>query len=97
MDGKHNKEEKTREVANIIRMYNCSWNFLQLGHDVVMVVDMKVFILSTCLTTLNTGELVVNGTVDGKDNKEEKTREVADIKMYHCGWNFLQLGHDVLW
>ena len=41
--------------------------------------------------------MVVNGTVDGKDNKEEKTREVADIKMYHCGWNFLQLGHDVLW
>ena len=41
--------------------------------------------------------LVVDGTVDGKDNKEEKTREVADIKMYHCGWNFLQLGHDVLW
>ena len=40
---------------------------------------MKVFILSTCLTTLNTGELVVNGTVDGKDNKAEKTREVSDI------------------
>ena len=35
----------------------------------VMVVDMKVFILSTCLTTLDTGELVVNHTVDG----EEKT------------------------
>ena len=63
----------------------------------VMVVDMKVFILSTCLTTLNTGELVVNSTVDCKDNKEEKTREVADIKMYHYGWNFLQLGHDLLW
>ena len=75
MDGKHNKEEKTREVANIIRMYNCSWNFLQLGHDVVMVVDMKVFILSTCLTTLDTGELVVNHTVDGEDNQEEKTME----------------------
>jgi hypothetical protein len=29
--------------------------------------------------------LVVNGTLDSKDNKEEKTREVADIKMYHCG------------
>ena len=45
----------------------------------VMVVDMKVFILSTCLTTLNTGELVVNHTVDGKDNQEEKPMEVADI------------------
>ena len=58
---------------------------------------MKVFILSTYLTTLDTGGLEVNDTVDSKDNKEEKTREVADIKMYHCGWNFLQLGHDVLW
>ena len=63
----------------------------------VMVLDMKVFILSTYLTKLNTGELVVNHTVDGEDNQEEKTMEVADIKMYHCGWNFLQLGHDVLW
>ena len=95
MDGKHNKEEKTREVANIIRMYNCSWNFLQLGHDVVMVVDMKVFILSTCLTTLNTGELVVNHTVGGEDNQEEKTMEVADIRMYHFCWNFLQKGFDM--
>ena len=43
----------------------------------VMVVDMKVFILSTYLTTLNTGELKVNNTVDSKDNLEEKTREVA--------------------
>ena len=37
---------------------------------------MKVFILSTYLTTLNTGELEVNDTVDNKDNLEEKTREV---------------------
>ena len=61
----------------------------------VMVVDMKVFILSTCLTTLNTGELVVNHTVDGKDNQEEKPMEVADIRMYHFGWNFLQKGFDM--
>ena len=50
-----------------------------------MVVDMKVFILSTCLTTLNTGKLVFNHTVDGEDNQEEKTMEVADIRMYHFG------------
>ena len=43
-----------------------------------MVVDMKVFILSTYVTTLSTYELVVDNTVDGKDTKEEKTREVAD-------------------
>ena len=41
--------------------------------------------------------LVVEVTVDSKANEAEKTREVAGIKMYHCGWNFLQLGHDVLW
>ena len=40
-----------------------------------------MFILSTCLTTLNTCELVVDGTVVGKANKEEKTKEVADIRM----------------
>ena len=41
----------------------------------VIVVDMKVFfILSTCLTTFSTCELVVDGNVDGNDNKEEKTR-----------------------
>ena len=28
-------------------------------------------------------ELVVDNTVDGKDNLEEKTREVADIRMNH--------------
>ena len=42
----------------------------------MMVFDMKVFILSTYLTTLDTGELEVNDTVDSKDNLEEKTREV---------------------
>ena len=61
-----------------------------------MVVDMKVFILSTYLTKLNTGELVVNHTVDGEDNQEEKTMEVADIRMYHFDKNFLQLGRDML-
>ena len=42
----------------------------------MMVVDMKVFILSTYLTTLDTGGLEVNDTVDSKDNLEERTREV---------------------
>ena len=43
----------------------------------VMVVDMIV-LHSTCLTTLSTCELVVDDTVGGKNNIEEKTREVAD-------------------
>ena len=42
---------------------------------------MKVFILSTYVTTLSTCELVVDNTVDGEDNLEEKTRGVADIRM----------------
>ena len=29
--------------------------------------------------------LVVNVIVDGKDNMDEKTREVAYIRMYHFG------------
>ena len=50
-----------------------------------MVVDMRAAIFSTCLATLSTCGLVVDGTAVGKDNNEEKIREVADIKMYHCG------------
>ena len=36
------------------------------------------FILSTCLTTLSTCELVADGTMDGKDNMEKKTTKVAE-------------------
>ena len=52
-----------------------------------MVIDIKAFfIFSTFVTTLRTyGE--VGYTMDGKDNKEEKTREVAYICMHH----FIQL------
>ena len=30
--------------------------------------------------------------MDGEDNKEEKSRHVADIRMYHFSSNFPQLG-----
>ena len=60
-----------------------------------MVIESPFLGYPTCLILLIC--FGGHGTVDGKDNKEEKTREVADIKMYHCGWNFFQLGHDVLW
>ena len=43
----------------------------------------KFFILSTCLTTFSSCVLMVDDTMDGKDNKKEKTREVPDIRMYH--------------
>ena len=50
----------------------------------ILVVEMRVFfILSTCLTILSICELVVDDTVDSKDNLEEKTREDAEIRMYH--------------
>ena len=45
---------------------------------------MKVFILSIYVTTLSTCELVVDNTVDGKDTKEEKPREVPDIITSHA-------------
>ena len=48
-----------------------------------MLVDMKVFSFSTCLTRFSTYKLVDDNTVDGKDNKEKKTRGVSDIMMYH--------------
>ena len=40
---------------------------------------------------------MVDSTVDGKGNKEEKTREVANIMMYHFSRNFFQQGCDMLW
>ena len=56
-----------------------------------MVFDMRVVIFSTCLATLSTRALVVDGSAVGKDNNEEKIREVAVVRMYHFGWNCLQL------
>ena len=53
---------------------------------------MKVFILLTCLTVLSTCELVGNSTVDGKDNKMEKTREDVSHQL-----NFFQIEPDMLW
>jgi len=62
----------------------------------VMVVDMKVVFTFNMSDHIQTCGLVLDGTVDGNNNKEEKTREVANTRMYHFGRNFLQLGHDML-
>ena len=60
------------------------FSLTRMWYAVVMVVDMRdFFITSTCLTLFSTYELVVDKTVDSKDNLEEKTREVTDIRMYH--------------
>ena len=53
-------------------------------------------LLATCLRTLNTCELVVEDTVDSKDNLEDDTMEVTEIKMYHFSRNIFQLGCEVL-
>ena len=60
MDVENNQLEKTMEVAGI-RIYHYGWKFFQKGSDmlcVVMVVEMKTVFLV----------LVVDDTVDGKDN-----------------------------
>ena len=79
VDSKNNKEEKAWEVADI-RIYHFSWKFLQLGFDMQWWwwLTWKFFILPTCLITFKSRVLMVNDTLDGKDNLEEKTREVAD-------------------
>ena len=58
---------------------------------------MKVFKLLTCLNVLSTCELVGDSTVDGMVNKEDMTRKVAKIMMYHFSRNFFQQGSDMLW
>ena len=82
-----NFEEKTREEADI-RIYHISWHFSdRMWYAVMMLVDMRIFLFSTYLTTLFTWELVVDDTMGDKVNLEEKTKEDADIKMYFLGLN----------
>ena len=50
----------------------------------VMLVAMNVLlILSTSVRTLSTCELLIDDTVKGKDDLEEKAWRVADIKIYY--------------
>jgi len=49
-----------------------------MWYAVVMVVDMKFFYTFNMSDTFKSRVLMVNDTLDGKDNLEEKTREVAD-------------------
>ena len=61
-----------------------------------MLVDMKVVYTFNQPDHIKNMRVDVDDIVDGKDNSEEMTREVADIRMYHFGWNFLQLACDTL-
>ena len=82
--GKDIMEKETRKV-------NDKWDvllrleFFSTGCDMLwrLWLTCKFFILSACLTTLSTYELVADATMDGKDNEEKKTRGVSDIMMYH--------------
>ena len=50
------------------------------------MVDRRVFFYNlTRLTTSSIFKLVVDDTVDGKDNLEQKTREVVDIRITLVG------------
>ena len=57
---------------------------------------MKVLLSDTPLAVILLMLLGGVDSVDGKDDKEEKTREVIDIEMYNFSWNFLQLGFNML-
>ena len=64
------RKNKTMEVADI-RRYHFGWNVLQKGFDMTSQwwwLIRKLFRLWTCLTTLKSCMLVVDNTVDGKDN-----------------------------
>ena len=48
-----------------------------------MVVDMKVVNTFNQSNHISNMKVDVDNIVDGEDNFEEMTREVADIRMYH--------------
>ena len=59
-------------------------------------VHWKSFYLIPHLPNICCCGLLVDDTVHGEDNLEEKTREDADIRIYHISWRFL-IGCDMLW
>ena len=84
MDGKDNMEKKTTKVAEKTDVsFRLEFSSTRMWYAVVILVDMKVFSFSTFLTRFNTYKLVDDNTVDGKVNKEKKTRGASDIMMYH--------------
>ena len=55
------------------------------------------FSLIPYLPTFCSRSLVFDGTVEGKDNRADNTKEVADIRKCHFKWNCLQPGCYELW
>ena len=61
----------------------------------MMLVDMRFFVfnMSDHIKYMRVGGRQHHGW-QGQFGGED--REVADIQMYHYGWNFLQLGSEML-
>ena len=55
-----------------------------------MMVDIKVSYTFNQCDNLMSCVLMVDDTVDGKDNQMEATMQVGDIMMYHFSQNLLQ-------
>ena len=85
VDGKDNEEGKTTEVADI--SITLVGTFFNQG---VMMVDIKVSYTFNKCDNLMSCVLMVDDTVDGKDNQMEATMQVGDIMMYHFNQNVLQ-------
>ena len=64
-----------------------NYQFGQISYiHIIPVLELKIFVFKSS-----------DGTVDGKDDKEENTRKVVDIRIYYFIRNFHQLGYDLMW
>ena len=75
------------------RINHFGWNCLQLGN----IGWHESFYTFSTSENIKLCELMVDDTMDGKNNKEKKIRGVADIRIYHFSWNFLWQGCARLW
>ena len=74
-------------------MYDASETYIYMRKTWMDYFAGRITIEDVCRQYDKAGVDVI---VDGKDNMDEKTREVAYIRMYHFGWNFRQLGCHML-
>jgi len=80
LDSKDNKEEKTREVAEISMITSNGIFFnSDVWYAVVIVVDMKVFYTFNMCATIEARFFLVDNTLEGRNISEEKTRKGVDI------------------
>ena len=91
------KTTRRRRPAKTLKSYHFGWIFFPTGMWYTVVVSVVTILFNWKHVWQCTCELVVDNTVDGKDNMEEKTSEVADFRRYHFSWNYLQPGSDMQW